>query len=453
MKSTSFFITILSLVVHSTAVPAVSERTLRIPLQRRSRYTGDPVSYQSSTGEPFLGTHRVAQMISYASECVSCFISIHVAQLFAERGRKYKNTFAIYERNTGSRHPLDTLPRSPSTSPSKRGVGDVPLDNESVEMWYGTITIGVPPQQFTVGLTCSSGVPSEYCIETCEGHRKYDPGESSTSRATDHTFTLIYGSGAVFGREYTDIVEVGGYEIRSQTIGAALAMSPGFWNNQSLIETSDYVADGLAGLAFPEISQFRGETLLENLAKLVPRKVLGFLLSPTAGQSHLTIGKVNNAVFKNNTLVSVPVTTQGYWEFRMNFIRRASDYIVPGSSDEPAIADTGTTLVILPTALAQGYYAGVDGAKCDYSTGTWTVPCASINASIPTFGLGGRNFTVSALAYNLGPSSTESNDCITGIGASDFDFVILGDVFLQSVYTIFDFDTPPSVNFAELVSP
>ncbi|KAG9307990.1 hypothetical protein JVU11DRAFT_12732 [Chiua virens] len=31
-------------------------------------------------------------------------------------------------------HPPDALPRSSPTSPSKRGVGDVPLKNESVEM-------------------------------------------------------------------------------------------------------------------------------------------------------------------------------------------------------------------------------------------------------------------------------------------------------------------------------
>lgn len=79
-------------------------------------------------------------------------------------------------------------------------------------------------------------------------------------------------------------------------------------------------------------------------------------------------------------------------------------------------------------------------------------------------------FPVPRHAWNLGPIEAGSTDCIAGIGAFDFDgmflsicvaairgplvlagFVIIGDVFLQGVYTIFDFDHPPRVHFAELV--
>ena len=60
------------------------------------------------------------------------------------------HTFAAYERNTGSPHPLNTLPRSSLTSRSKRAStgGTIALDNKGPSKWFGDITIGTPPQTF-----------------------------------------------------------------------------------------------------------------------------------------------------------------------------------------------------------------------------------------------------------------------------------------------------------------
>ena len=64
--------------------------------------------------------------------------------------RKYANTLAAYEQNTGSRHPLDARSRSSSTGPSKRASsGTVDLRNQEADLWYGALSIGTPPQDFT----------------------------------------------------------------------------------------------------------------------------------------------------------------------------------------------------------------------------------------------------------------------------------------------------------------
>lgn len=80
------------------------------------------------------------------------------------------------------------------------------------------------------------------------------------------------------------------------------------------------------------------------------------------------------------------------------------------------------------------------------------VPCASIPDVSLTFG--GKAFTISADTFNLGLVSEASSDCVGGIAAADMgeyigaqrttrillttldlDFWVVGDVFLQNVYT------------------
>lgn len=63
------------------AIPAISNRALRVPLQRRSRNPEDPMSVRSASSEQFLGAERVANLISYAHECVFSSLVIPFAQL------------------------------------------------------------------------------------------------------------------------------------------------------------------------------------------------------------------------------------------------------------------------------------------------------------------------------------------------------------------------------------
>jgi hypothetical protein len=83
---------------------------------------------------------RVCFLFSHHSLCLACRATF----------RKYANTLAAYERNTGSRHPLDTRSRTSSIGPSRRAIsGTVDLRNQEAELWYGPISIGTPPQDFT----------------------------------------------------------------------------------------------------------------------------------------------------------------------------------------------------------------------------------------------------------------------------------------------------------------
>ena len=57
-----------------------------------------------------------------------------------------------YKKNTGKQHPL----ASGIKTSTKRATGSDPLIDGDSFLWYGTISIGTPPIEFT-GMTLLSG--------------------------------------------------------------------------------------------------------------------------------------------------------------------------------------------------------------------------------------------------------------------------------------------------------
>ena len=118
--------------------------------------------------------------------------------------------------------------------------GRVPLIDDNNFLWYGTISIGTPPKNFTgktllsplqiwssdpascsVDLNTGGSdlfVASMNCNSSCLGHKEYDPSASFTSRDLGKNFTLEYDDGfevsTVNGEQYTDVVTIAGLVVR-----------------------------------------------------------------------------------------------------------------------------------------------------------------------------------------------------------------------------------------------
>ncbi|KAI0299938.1 acid protease [Russula brevipes] len=343
---------------------------------------------------------------------------------------KIERGMAAYEKNTGAPHPLS----GGIKTSNKRNTGSDSLTDVSQFLWYGSLSIGTPPKPFTVDFDTGSSdlfVPSSSCGSTCDGHRKYDPSTSSTSKDLGKPFTLTYGDGStVSGEQYTDVVHVAGLTAGSQTLGAATQYSSGF-------QSPGFPADGLMGMGFESISVYGAPPPFQTLMAQgqVTEPVFGFKLA-TSG-SELYLGGVNKDLYTGD-FTWVTLSNAGYWQAPFDSISVNGKTVV---QETEAIFDTGTTLIIGDPVGIASLYLEIPGAlpAPQYGVGLYTIPC-NFNTPI-SISVGGREFEISPASFNLGPVSAGSDTCIAGAAASATfigQFWILGDVFLQNVYTGWD---------------
>ncbi|KAG1805346.1 acid protease [Suillus subaureus] len=396
MKLTHSFTSLLALVslVAGSPIQQLNTHSLRLPLERRNNQV-DIKSLQA-----------------------------HLAQVSA----KYRRGFAAYEANKGHAHPL-SVPSSSKTM--KRDDGDVPLMSQGVELWYASINVGTPAQTFTVSIDTGSAdlfLPSVDCNDSCNGHNRYDPSKSSTAVDLHKKFVLTFGEG----------------EAKGQTLGAATVYSSDF-------SSENFIPDGLVGFSFESISGYPAPPLFQTLVESgqLQEAVFGVKLSAESGASELYLGGTNTALYQQGNMSYTPVTDAGYWKVTLNQISRAG--IPVGKPEASSIIDTGTTLIVTDTDGAAAYFVGIPGVASydDESEVLYSIPCDIIDNYAPTLTFGGHPFTVSGDTFNLGPIEEGSSDCMAGIAGADVDFWVVGDVFLQNVYSIFDMGGL-RVGFAEL---
>jgi cathepsin D len=356
---------------------------------------------------------------------------------------KYRQTFSAFEANTGSAHPLSGKMMS---SIRKRDDGVVPLINQGTELWYGEIDVGTPKQKFNVSIDSGSTdlfLPSVSCMD-CAGHKMYDAVQSSTAKDKGNMSTLSYGEGKVVGDEYSDDVFLGGYEATDQTFLAASWYS-------STFAYPNFMPDGLVGFAFEQLSGLGAKSVFETISDsgVLPESVFSVKLSSTSGESELCIGATNPNLYVEDTLTYTAVTEEGYWQVNLEAVSRDGSTV---ASNSASIIDTGTTFIITSDDAAEAYYKNIPGSSSS-TQGEITyyiIPCDTIGSYTPTLTFGGRGFDVSKETFNLGPESDDSSDCLGGIaGMSGVDFWVVGGVFLQNVYTVFDKGNI-QVGFAEL---
>lgn len=121
-----------------------------------------------------------------------------------------------------------------------------------------------------------------------------------------------------------------------------------------------------------------------------------------------------------------------------------------------AAIDTGTTLIYLPDSLAAAFYKMIPGSKraAQYGQGFYTFPCSSKPNVQLSFN--GQKFGINLYDFNLGRTSSTSSDCVGGIlGAGDGfpeNLAIVGDEFLKSWYSTYDYAHGARVGFSQSIN-
>ena len=276
-------------------------------------------------------------------------------------------------------------------------------------------------------------VPSQQCGSiACYLHTKYDSSSSSTYKKNGSDFAIHYGSGSLEGFVSQDTVSIGDITIKKQDFAEATS-EPG-------LAFAFGRFDGILGLGYNTIS-VNGIVppfyqMLDQ--KLLDEPVFSFYLGDTndsGDESEAVFGGIDKSHFKGD-LTYIPLRRKAYWEVDFDAIAFGDE--VAELENHGVILDTGTSLNVLPTTLADMLNKEI-GAKKGYN-GQYSIDCAAKKDLPPiTFTLAGYNFSLSSDDYIL----EVQGSCLSTFMGMDIPepvgpLAILGDAFLRRWYSVYD---------------
>lgn len=256
------------------------------------------------------------------------------------------------------------------------------------------------------------------------------------------SWKIAYGDGSgASGVVFADRVKVGGVTATRQAVEAATSVSAQFIEEHS---------DGLLGLGFGNtntIKPTKQPTFFENIKPSLKEPLFTVTLKKNATGVY-DFGYIDPEKYIE-PLQYVPInTTRGYWEYTTTGYSIGDGPMIKTSFQ--SIADTGTTLLLLPPAITRAYYASVAGAVMNATEGGYVFPCNSLLPDLTVELTGGVKATVPGTFMNRSLSMTKgSTSCYGGIQEGSKSLSIWGDVFLKSQFAVFDGRSPPRIGFAK----
>lgn len=334
---------------------------------------------------------------------------------------------------------------SPDMSPSP----NLPVErltNFMDSQYYGAISIGTPPQDFTVLFDTGSSnlwVPSIHCSFfdlACWVHHRYNSKKSSTYVQNGTEFSIRYGRGSLSGFISGDTVSVAGLLVPKQQFGEAVKQ-PG-------ITFAVARFDGVLGMAYPSISVSNVTPVFDTAmaAKLLPQNVFSFYISrdlTAAVGGELILGGTDPQYYTGE-LHYVNVTRKAYWQIGVTGIEVGNQLTLCKASCQ-AIVDTGTSLITGPVNEIRALQKAIGALPL--IMGEYMIDCKKIpSLPVVSFNIGGKMYNLTGEDYVINESQKGIPICLSGFMAMDIPppagpLWILGDVFIGKYYTVFDRNT------------
>lgn len=322
-----------------------------------------------------------------------------------------------------------------------------PLTNYLDVQYYGDISIGTPPQTFTVVFDTGSSnlwVPSAECRAddvACRDHNKYFSNQSSTYVKNGESFSIQYGTGSLTGFLSQDSVTVAGNTVTNQQFAEAVEQPGDAFVNAKF--------DGILGMAWPSIAVDQAPPVFHNMViqKQVDQPMFGFYLDrDEKGRlgGELLLGGTDPSHYVGQ-LKFVSLSEETYWQFKMDNVTVGPDILCKAGCQ--AIADTGTSLLVGPDDEVNKINQRI-GAKPE--EGVNIIDCSTLK-SLPniTFGIGSNYFELTPQEYTIQQTVDGRTFCLSGfqgLGPKN-TLWILGDIFIGVYYTEFNVMTK-QVGFA-----
>lgn len=218
---------------------------------------------------------------------------------------------------------------------------------------FSEISLGTP-QSFKVVLDTGSSnlwVPSSECNSiACYLHSKYDSSSSSTYKKNGSEFEIQYGSGSLSGFVSQDTLQIGDLKVKKQDFAEA--------TNEPGLAFAFGRFDGILGLGYDTISVNKMVPPFYNMLSqdLLDEPVFAFYLGDTnkeGDSSEATFGGLDKSHYTGE-LTKIPLRRKAYWEVEFNAITFGDN--TADLDNTGIILDTGTSLIALPSTLAELLY-------------------------------------------------------------------------------------------------
>ncbi|NXC91452.1 PEPE protein, partial [Cercotrichas coryphoeus] len=261
------------------------------------------------------------------------------ARLPLERGKKLRDVLREKDllHQFFQHHHYDIGTKFPHAFPNGTGVATEPLLNTLDVEYYGTISIGTPPQDFTVVFDTGSSdlwVPSVSCTSlACQTHQVFDPSQSSTYKSTGLSVSIHYGTGEMEGIVGSDTVTV---SVPRHVQSIPPPNPPGDCYPGNPGRTSCPVRGGCDTIS---VTLGTHSPALTHMAK--PPLFFFPAWCREAAGSVVIFGGIDESYF-TGPISWIPVSYQGYWQISMDSIMVNSQEVACAGGCQ-AIVDTGTS--------------------------------------------------------------------------------------------------------------
>lgn len=269
------------------------------------------------------------------------------------------------------------------------------------------------------------------------GQGIYNPTTSTTAQLqAGYTFSIGYGDGSgAAGLVYRDRVEVAGFVASGQAVESATMVSTQF--------TEDPYSWGLLGLGMSSgntVEPVKQLTFVDNIKSSLAQPLFtADLISGKPG----TYGFGFIGTSYSGNIQYAPIDrTSTYWLFAITGYR-VGPATIPGNPNSgyvtspfKAIADTGTTLLLLPQDIVDAYWNTIPGSYYDQTWAAILFPCST---TLPDFTLGVGLYKGVVPGRYLNYGSVDGTLCYGGLQVQgNFGFAIVGIIALKAQYVIFD---------------
>jgi len=315
--------------------------------------------------------------------------------------------------------------------------------------WYdnfylSNITLGTPPQQFTIVPDTGSSnlwvIDSTCTTQSCRGEptsgwtkRQFNRGASSSYVEDGRAFSIQYGSGSCSGRLGVDNLGFASMSISGQMFGYSLTIANVFGYQPH---------DGIMGLGWPALAVDQVVPPIQNLLPQLDQPLFVAWLDQKGlvfgdGQGGLmTYGALDN-VHCAAQVDYVPLSSQTYWQFPIDGYTIGSESNMRSAQ---VISDTGTSWIGLPTADMTAVVRATS-ATYDAFNQLYYVPCSAAQTlPVMTFTIGGKMYPIPATEYVEDLELGGGNCALTFFAFNGGGFGpawILGDTFIRQYCNIY----------------